>query len=50
MYNVGWYWLQDTIGGRLAYKGRFNLDVCQVHDLAEGQGEVELEYQSLWFL
>ena len=28
--------LQDTIGGKLAYKGRLDLDNCQIVDLPDG--------------
>ena len=28
--------LQDTIGGKLAYKGRLDLDNCDIVDLPDG--------------
>jgi len=28
--------VQDTIGGKLAYKGRLDLDNCQIVDLPDG--------------
>ena len=30
---------QDAIGGKLSYKGRVNLDKCDVKDSADGEGE-----------
>ena len=31
--------VQDTIGGKLTYKGRVDLDNCQIADLTDSSGD-----------